>query len=112
VRFPAGTDVAAKLGVPTDKPLFATIWTTTPWTLPSNLAIALHPDLEYAVVDVPEGYHIVAKELLEEVSGKAEWTSPAVVATFKGTAIEHMKYRHAFLDREGLFVIGDYVTLE
>jgi isoleucyl-tRNA synthetase len=112
VRFRAHADVAAKLEVPGDKALFATIWTTTPWTLPANLAIALHPDFEYVVVDLPAGYHIVAKELLEQVSGKTGWGSPAVVTTFKGSALDRMSYRHAFLDRDGVFVLGDYVTLE
>jgi isoleucyl-tRNA synthetase len=112
VRFRAAAEVSEKLGVDPQRPLFAVIWTTTPWTLPANLAIALHPEFEYVVVDVPEGLHIVAAGLLESVAKRAGWSDPNVVARFEGAALDRLKYRHAFLDRDGIFVLGDYVTLE
>ncbi|MDX1582583.1 MAG: isoleucine--tRNA ligase [Thermoanaerobaculia bacterium] len=112
VRFEADESVAQKLDVPTDKPLYAVIWTTTPWTIPSNLAIALHPDLEYAVIDGPDGYHIVASELAKTVAETFGWEEPSTVATFDGPAIERLEYTHPLYDRKGIFVLGEYVTTE
>ncbi|HVT02374.1 MAG TPA: isoleucine--tRNA ligase, partial [Thermoanaerobaculia bacterium] len=112
VRFETSRATAELLGVPTDLPLYAVIWTTTPWTLPANLAIALRPEFEYAVVQRPDGYHIIASDLLKTVAPKFGWDDPKVVQTFPGSAIEKQTYRHAFLDRDGLFVTGDHVTLE
>lgn len=112
VRFLAHRDAAEALGIDERKPLFALIWTTTPWTLPANLAIALHPEYEYSVVDVTDGYYIVATELVAVVAQKAGWREPRVVKRFKGAELDGRKYAHAFYDREGIFVTGDYVTLD
>ncbi|WP_404790548.1 isoleucine--tRNA ligase [Altericista sp. CCNU0014] len=95
------------------------IWTTTPWTLPGNLAIAVNPDLVYAVVHaVDDGapgrfkYLLVAKDLVETLEAKFE-TPLAVEATVMGKALEHMTYRHPLFDRESEVVIGgDYITTE
>jgi isoleucyl-tRNA synthetase len=112
VRFRAEDEVAKRIGVPADLPLYAVIWTTTPWTLPANLAIALRRDFEYSVVKRPDGYYIVASELLAEVAKKVGWGAPEVVATFKGSDIEGLKYRHAWIDRDGVFLTGEHVTLD
>ncbi|MBI2213334.1 MAG: isoleucine--tRNA ligase [Acidobacteria bacterium] len=112
VRFRASDAVVARLGLPATEPLFAVIWTTTPWTLPANLAIALHPTHDYAVVNVDGANHIVAKELVESVAKAAGWNDYAIVKTFKGTELDRESYRHAFLDRDGMFVVGDHVTLD
>ncbi|HUO85111.1 MAG TPA: class I tRNA ligase family protein, partial [Thermoanaerobaculia bacterium] len=112
VRFRAKRSAAARLGVPGDLPLYAVIWTTTPWTLPANLAIALHPALEYVVVKAADGYHIVAAELLVTVAEKFGWDEPNVVLAFNGAALEGEHYEHALLDRDGLFIVGENVTLE
>ncbi len=112
VRFQAHRAVAGKLGLDPERPLFAVIWTTTPWTLPANLAIALHPELEYLVVRAADGDYIVAAGLLEEVSKRFGWDDPEVVLRFEGSRIEGEKYDHPFVDREGLFVLGENVTLE
>ena len=112
VRFLIHPDAARVLALPENKPLYAVIWTTTPWTLPANLGIALHPEFEYSVVDLSEGFHIVATELLASVAQKSGWREPRVVKTFKGADLDGQKYRHAFYEREGVFVTGEYVTLE
>ena len=94
------------------------IWTTTPWTIPANLAVAVNPELTYAVVEVGEGnptpfkYLLVAKDLAEGLSETfgAELT---VKAELKGEALEHCTYQHPLFDRESPIVIGgDYVTTE
>jgi isoleucyl-tRNA synthetase len=112
VRFRLTDESVQQLDLPAEKPAYAVIWTTTPWTLPANLAIALKPDFDYDVVEVDGTNYIVAHELLPSVAAKAGWTAYDVRKTYKGASLEHLRYRHAFLEREGIFVLGDYVTLE
>ncbi|ARV58677.1 isoleucine--tRNA ligase [Nostocales cyanobacterium HT-58-2] len=95
------------------------IWTTTPWTIPGNLAVALNPSLNYAVVEVSspvEGvgfkYLIVAADLVERLS-EILGTQLTVKTTIKGKDLEHSTYRHPLFDRESPIVIGgDYVTTD
>ncbi|BAY52440.1 isoleucyl-tRNA synthetase [Thermostichus vulcanus NIES-2134] len=92
------------------------IWTTTPWTIPANLAVSVNPDLTYALVEVQpsERYKhlIVAKDLVERLSDTLGCTLK-VVATAKGADLEHSRYRHPLFEREGKILIGgDYVTTE
>jgi isoleucyl-tRNA synthetase len=112
VRFRLTDDSVQQLDLPIELPLYAIIWTTTPWTLPANLAIAAHPDFEYSVVEWDGANYILASDLLKTVADKAGWRDYHVRKVFKGSAFEHLKYRHAFLPREGVFVLGDYVTLD
>jgi hypothetical protein len=88
------------------------IWTTTPWTLPANLAIALNPSYEYSAVRVNGKGYIVATELLKAVSEKCGWSEPDEVARFSGRSLEKRMARHPFIDRESVFVLGNYVTLD
>ncbi len=88
------------------------IWTTTPWTIPSNLAVAFHPDLVYGAYPVGNTHVIVAQALAERV-GKATGRSfGEPVATFPGAVMERLVFRHPLYDRDSLGVLGDYVTLE
>ena len=113
VRFRMTDESVTSLDLPTEKPLYAVIWTTTPWTLPANLAIAVKPDFEYAIVEHESINYIIAMELVKTVAEKAGWGNDYTVGKiFKGSTLEHLRYRHAFLPREGVFVLGDYVTLE
>lgn len=112
VRFRLTDESVHSLGLPIEKPAYAVIWTTTPWTLPANLAIALKPDFEYAVIEHDGQNFIMANDLLQTVTKKFGWTDYKVAKVFKGAAFEHLKYRHAFIPREGVFVLGDYVTLD
>jgi len=110
-RIPAGE--AERLGLPADKPLSIVIWTTTPWTLPGNLAIALNPKVEYAVADTGRERIIVAAALLENVAKAAGLDSPpTVVKTVPGKALEGLGARHPFIDRASPVVLADYVTTE
>jgi len=112
VRFRLTDESVQSLDLPIEKPAYAIIWTTTPWTLPANLGIAVHPELDYSVVEHDGVNYIIAAELLKSVAEKFGWTDYQQVKLFKGTAFEHLKYRHAWIAREGLFVLGDYVTLD
>jgi isoleucyl-tRNA synthetase len=113
VKFLVPIAEAAKFGLPTDKPLFVVIWTTTPWTIPANLAIALHPDVDYVVADTGAERIIVAEALLGSVlaSAKIE-AAPTIITTLKGAALEHLAARHPFIDRASPIVLADYVTTD
>ncbi|HEY9630107.1 MAG TPA: isoleucine--tRNA ligase [Coleofasciculaceae cyanobacterium] len=91
------------------------IWTTTPWTIPANLAVAVNPDLKYSVVEaanLPFKYLIVATELVERLS-QLFATELTVKATVTGKDLEHSTYQHPLFDRQSPIVIGgDYVTTE
>jgi len=88
------------------------IWTTTPWTLPANLAIAFHPEYVYVAVRVEGHVYILARDLLESVARKAGWSDPVVVAEFEGKKLEKLSARHPFIDRPSLLVLADHVTLD
>ncbi|MCX7571629.1 isoleucine--tRNA ligase [Tumebacillus sp. DT12] len=89
------------------------IWTTTPWTLPANVAIALGPDFEYNLVEVNGENLLVAKELTAAVLKTAGIEGePNIVGTFLGKDLERVVAKHPFMDRESLVILGDHVTLE
>ncbi|HUP65337.1 MAG TPA: isoleucine--tRNA ligase [Thermoanaerobaculia bacterium] len=112
VKFRLADDAVNELDLPVEIPHYAVIWTTTPWTLPANLAIAVHPDLDYAVIRVGDEAFIVAKDLVSTVAPKFGWSEPRVEKIFRGLAFDRLGYRHAFMQREGIFVLGEHVTLE
>ncbi len=88
------------------------IWTTTPWTLPANLAIAVHPDFDYSAVRVQGKGYIVATGLLESVAERCGWKGWKEVARFRGRQLERRLARHPFIERDSLLVLGDYVTTD
>jgi len=116
VKFAVPPAEATKFGLPTDKPLFVVIWTTTPWTLPANLAIAVHPKLQYAVVETDGGAerYLIAKDRAAVFAGKLANPAPAlrIVTEVAGQSLEHLATRHPFIDRPSPIVLADYVTTE
>jgi isoleucyl-tRNA synthetase len=88
------------------------IWTTTPWTIPANLAISLNPDLEYSVVHVNNDKFVVASELLNAVKTELEWEDAVVEKTFKGQDLEGVETKHPLYDRKSPIILGDHVTTE
>ncbi|MFK4764959.1 isoleucine--tRNA ligase [Desulfobaculum sp. SPO524] len=113
VRFPL-TDKKVTDIIPEADPAktFVCIWTTTPWTLPSNMAIAFHADYDYVCVKKGDEFYILAEELLASCAEKFGWDEYTTVATLKGEKFEGLKARHCIYDRESLLVLADYVTLE
>ncbi len=85
------------------------IWTTTPWTLPANVAIAVHPELDYALIRTQAGNFVVADTLIEKICEKMNWNSEKI-AGFKGKDLEHTICRHPFVERESPVVLADYVS--
>jgi len=117
-------DLASRFGISSteqsdlfeDVPTSLAIWTTTPWTLPANRAVAVHPQFDYALVqfDAGQGYEqlVVATELVKPLMhtlGVPDW---AVIAEIKGAALEHVQLQHPFYDRQVPLILGDHVTLD
>lgn len=88
------------------------IWTTTPWTLPANLAIAVHPDFEYVLAAFDGQLLIVAKELVGALATAGAAKHVHVLESFRGRALERAQARHPWLDQTSLVVLGDHVTLD
>ena len=91
---------------------FVVIWTTTPWTLPANLGICLHPELDYVLVEASGRQYVVAEGLLESVAKEVGWSNPEKKASFKGADLEYVVCKHPFYDRDSLVILGEHVTLE
>lgn len=88
------------------------IWTTTPWTLPANLGISVHPDFVYVVVEANGRKYVLAEGLLEAASKEIGWTDAKVLSQHKGSELEHILCRHPFYDRTSLVMVGEHVTLD
>ncbi|MFO7173070.1 MAG: isoleucine--tRNA ligase [Bacillota bacterium] len=108
VRFPV-RDGKGKL--PEDA--YVAIWTTTPWTLPGNLAVALHPEADYGLYPTPKGDLLLARDLAEKALAAMDLGAPAEPkAVWKGKDLEGVVLRHPFLDRDSLVILGEHVTTE
>lgn len=93
-------------------PSYVIIWTTTPWTIPGNLAIALHPDFDYSLVKCGDSYYLMAAELQDEVLQSIGSEDSERCASFKGRELEGVVCRHPLYERSSPLVLADYVTLE
>lgn len=106
----------ATAGLDINNPLSIVIWTTTPWTLPANLAIALNPSLNYAFVkkDSSDDTYIVAVDLLESFANGTGWEENTykTLGTTTGDKLEYLNARHPFMDRNSLIILGEHVTTE
>ena len=115
VKFPVRDDLG-KLGQYCDlSKLYFVIWTTTPWTIPGNMAICVNPEFDYVLLRAPNGeVYILAQELAESVCKAAsiDYAACAVLATLKGAAFELMAARHPLFDRDSVILCGDHVTLD
>ena len=116
VEFPLSPEDAGELGrrVPAlaNQNVSVLIWTTTPWTIPSNLAVAFHPEFDYAAYEVDGRYVIVAEALASKVAAAGGKTFGPPAAQFKGEVMEHVKFQHPLYSRVSLGVLGEYVTLD
>ncbi len=99
------------LEAPPQGPVFAVIWTTTPWTIPSNQALNLHPDFEYLLVETPRGALILASALRDACLARYKLAG-TTRASCKGAALEGIAFRHPFYERRSPVMLGDYVTLD
>ena len=86
------------------------IWTTTPWTIPANLAISVHPLFKYAVVKANDKKYVVAETLVEKLSKILNWEHIEVLGLIKGSELEHQTYKHPIYERISPIIVGDHVT--
>ncbi len=111
VKFPLVSEIGRRVQALGGRKVSIVIWTTTPWTLPANLAIAVHPDYEYAAVacggEVLIVAHRLVPPLLELIQAEGK-----VLALMSGKDLEGLKCRHPFIDRESVIILADYVTLD
>jgi isoleucyl-tRNA synthetase len=112
VKFKMISDIGKLFPKLEGKPVSVVIWTTTPWTIPANLAIALHPDFTYAAVDVGGEIYILAEELVAGDLKKFGIAAYEVIDKFEGRRLEGLKCRHPYLDRDSVIVLANYVTLD
>ena len=113
VRFPFVSDLTEKYSSLAGKDIFIAIWTTTPWTIPANLAVALHPDLEYIAIDTEKyGVLILAEGLLESFLKKVGIEEYTLLERFNARELEGLKAKHPLYDKESVIILADYVTLD
>ena len=109
VKMDGERDLNEKLGV---GDVSVVIWTTTPWTLPSNLGISLNADYDYGVYKTEKGNLLLAKELAETAFAEMEIGKYELIKEVKGTELDNLHYKHPFIDRTGIIMLGEHVTLE
>src|SRR3954449_1519049 len=116
VEFPlapeSAGELAARVPALAGRTVSVLIWTTTPWTIPSNLAIAFHPEFDYAAYDVDGRAVIVAEALAAKVAAVGGRTFGPPIARMKGEQLEHIRFQHPLYARPSVGVLGTYVTLE
>ncbi|MCX8093323.1 MAG: isoleucine--tRNA ligase [Candidatus Goldbacteria bacterium] len=110
VSFKIKDSSKSKVKLPSDTNMV--IWTTTPWTLPANVAIALHPDFDYVLIETEKGKFIIVESLLEEFSKKTKIVSYNIKEKYKGKDLEGVICSHPFIDRDSVVILADYVTID
>lgn len=113
VRFPLPDEKIKNIykGAHPDR-TYIIIWTTTPWTLPDNLAVCLHPEFNYALVSVGDAQYILAEDLVESCAKKFGWDSYSILGVAQGQEFDRLEAKHPFYDRTSLVILGDHVTLD
>jgi isoleucyl-tRNA synthetase len=111
VKFALNDDVSAAIPALAGKEASVVIWTTTPWTLPANLAIAMHPEFTYVALETEQGILIVAEGLKDQFLASNKLTG-RVIAEFPATVLERKNCQHPFYDRNSIILMGEHVTLE
>ena len=115
VKFKAvdASAVADKFGIKTDLPIYAVIWTTTPWTLPASRGIALSAEVEYQLVEInAQACLILAADLVSSVMERSAISEWKILASCKGRDLELLRFKHPFFDFDEPIILGDHVTVD
>ncbi len=113
VKFPMIDSIAEQYPALSDKKVSVIIWTTTPWTIPANLAISLHPDFDYVAVDAGNGeVYILAQYLMATCMELFGIDNYSVIAKIDAKKIEKKRCRHPLYERDSIIILGDHVTLD
>lgn len=111
VKFPLKSDPVEIDDALGGRNVFLVIWTTTPWTLPANLGLAVHPDFDYSAIDLGNEVYIVASELAKSFTDLCGLKGTFELARFKGSKLDRLEAHHPWIDRTSLIMNGDHVTL-
>lgn len=95
-----------------DKPVSVVIWTTTPWTLPANEAVALHPEMSYVLADTGDEYLLLAQDLAQDALARYELKASIAPTVFTGSDLEGLQVQHPFYDKQVPIILGDHVTTD
>jgi len=112
VKFKTEDDMHEAFGIKKDAPIYLLVWTTTPWTLPANVAVALGPGFDYAAVEAAGEVLVMAEATVERVMSEAGVEGWKTLARRRGDELEGMIYRHPLVNRDGRLILADFVTLE
>jgi isoleucyl-tRNA synthetase len=112
VRFPLPDEELTKIGLPTDRPVSMAIWTTTPWTLPANLAIAVDPEAEYEILGNETERVIVAHKLHDQFLAQTGFRALEDLNFRRGQQLAGLQARHPFLERKSAILAANFVTME
>lgn len=112
-RFADKDALAEAFGLPSlNDEVQAVIWTTTPWTLPANRAVSVHPELEYVLVSTPEGCLVLAQDLYEEALKRYKLPEESILAVTVGASLENLLLEHPFLSKQVPIILGNHVTTD
>ncbi len=112
VKFPYTGERSPVFADYPDKPVYMLIWTTTPWTLPANLAIAVHPDFTYVAVETDTEVYIALKGLVEDIMGRAGISGYRIIGEVSPQTLKALTFKHPFIDRQSVIVFADYVAAD
>ncbi len=112
VRFPVKDNLNHIFSQYRDVDTFVVIWTTTPWTIPGNMAIALNPEIDYSLIKTEKGNLILAATLVKQVMDEIGISDYQVLETVKGKALEGVKCKHPIFDRDSIIILGNHVLLD
>ncbi|MCS7280509.1 MAG: isoleucine--tRNA ligase [Desulfobacterota bacterium] len=110
VKFPLKEEYRTKLCGLSHKPVFILCWTTTPWTLPANLALAINPEYEYVTVETQNEIYIAVRELMEDLMKKGGYVEYEISGTLRNDVLKDLKFRHPFYERDSIVVFAQYVA--
>jgi len=111
IKFPMKDDLSEVIPELAGKNVYAVIWTTTPWTIPANLAITVHPDLNYVAAEAGDEVYLLAEYLSVPTLEACGIDNYKVIANYKGKILDKKIARHPFYDRDSVIILGDHVTL-
>ncbi len=112
VRFALTSDAANIDAALAGRRVWGLIWTTTPWTIPANMAIAFHPKFSYVALAERDDVYIVAEDLWKATAERCGWADPKIVARFAGSALEGAVFRHPLIERDSAGILAEHVTLD
>ncbi len=112
VLFPLSSDFYERFSFLSGKDAFVIIWTTTPWTLPANLAVALHPDFTYSFFESDGRVYLIADSLFESITKKLNFKEPRIIKKVKGAEVEGLNAIHPLYERKSVIILAEYVNLE